>query len=40
LRALSGVLFGQAGTEIGITLGHQTALDGVGVMAIVKKVAN
>jgi hypothetical protein len=37
---ISGGLFGPAGTEIGITLGHQTTLGGVGVMAIGKKVAN
>ena len=40
LRALSGELFGPAGTEIGVTLDHQTALGGVGVMAIGKKVGN
>ena len=33
-----GGLFRPAGREIGITLGHQTALGGVGVMAIGKKL--
>ena len=37
---ISGGLFRPAGTEIGITLGHQKTLGGVGVMAIGKKVAN